>query len=297
MIINNRLESGKKNQQQNWLYFFFVCLEGTNCSLNCTELQLSLMGTFFLHLGAAMELKSSVQEDNLRRSLETSAKADLFLRPIFLYRTWISWFHTNLMTISRDDSSFIQSKTVHYPTSSHNFYFWGDKEGSTTRIMAFTAFPGNRTAPAVSTVNSTRKTLTSPLNISHRTNPLLCKTPAVKAWKSWCTWGEWHELSLLVEPIGIWYRFQQTFSSSKNSPVDCHSAIWLAAIVLYCQPEYVILSWKQQCGLIAGFREKMRDTYLWWLHDELAWWQSGAALGRPESVSFHRGWVPIRREY
>ena len=144
MITNNWLESGKKNQQQNWLYFFFVCLEGTNCSLSCTEAQLSLMGSPFLHLGAGMELKSSAQEDNLRPSLETSAKADLFLRPIFLYRTWISWFHTNLMTVSRDDSSLIQSKTVHCPTFSHVLYFWEEKGGSTTRIMASTMFPGNR---------------------------------------------------------------------------------------------------------------------------------------------------------
>lgn len=190
MIINNWLESGKKNQQQNWLYFFFVCLEGTNCSLNCTEVQLSLIGTLFLHLGAAMELQSSAQEDSLR--LETSAKDDLFLRTILLHRTWVSWFHTNLMTISRDDSSLIQSKTVHCPASSHEFYFWGKKWRSTTKIMASTIFPGNRAALAVSTVNSTRRTLTPPLNISHRANPLLCKTPAVKAWKSWCTWGEWH---------------------------------------------------------------------------------------------------------
>jgi len=45
------------------------------------------MGTLFLHLGAAIEQKPSAQEDNFRPSLETSAKADLFLIPIFLYST------------------------------------------------------------------------------------------------------------------------------------------------------------------------------------------------------------------
>ena len=129
MIINNWLESGKKNQQQNWLYFFFVCLEGTNCSLNWMEVQLSLMGTLFLHLGAAMELKSTAQEDNLRPSLETSAKAATFLRPIFFYRTWISWFHTHLMTISRDDSFLIQSKNSSLPHQFTQLLLLGRERG------------------------------------------------------------------------------------------------------------------------------------------------------------------------
>lgn len=130
MIINNWLESGKKNQQENWLYFFFVCLEGTNCSLNCMEVQLSLMGTLFLHLGASMELKSTAQEDNLRPRLESSAEADLFLRPIFFYRTWISWFHTNLMSISRDDSFLIQSKKQFTAPSVHTTSTFGERKGN-----------------------------------------------------------------------------------------------------------------------------------------------------------------------
>lgn len=87
------------------------------------------------------------------------------------------------MIISRDDSPLIQSKTVHCLTGSHNFYFWGEKGGFTTSIIASTIFLGNRAALAVSTVNSVRRTLTPPLSISHRLNPLLCKTPASKAWK------------------------------------------------------------------------------------------------------------------
>lgn len=37
--------------------------------------------------------------------------------------------------------------------------------------------------------------------------------------------------------------------------------------------------------------------YLWWPDTEPAWWQSEAALGRPESGSFDRGWVPVWKEY
>jgi len=44
--------------------------------------------------------------------------------------------------------------------------------------------------------------------------------------------------------------------------VDCHGAVWLAAIVLYCQTEYIILNWKEKRGLIAGFREKVRGTFI-----------------------------------
>lgn len=69
MIINNWLESEKKKQQQNWLYLFFVCLQGTNGSLNFTEAQLSLMGAFVFHLGAAVELKG----DNPRRWHKTQS--------------------------------------------------------------------------------------------------------------------------------------------------------------------------------------------------------------------------------
>lgn len=79
MIINNWLESEKKKPNKTdctFLYVlgrFCVCWEDTNCSLNCMEVQLSLMSMLFLHLGAAVELQSSAQKDNLRPSLETSA--------------------------------------------------------------------------------------------------------------------------------------------------------------------------------------------------------------------------------
>lgn len=109
---------------------FCVCWEDTNCSLNCMEGQLSLMSMLFLHLGAAVELQSSAQKDNLRPSLETSALADLFLRPVFLHRIWISWFSANLMTVPRDNSSPIQSKPAQLSIRSHDFYVWGQKGGS-----------------------------------------------------------------------------------------------------------------------------------------------------------------------
>lgn len=41
------------------------------------------------------------------------------------------------------------------------------------------------------------------------------------------------------------------------------------------------------------WRKDEGQFYLWRPHSELAWWQSGVALCRPESVSFHRGWVPL----
>lgn len=41
------------------------------------------------------------------------------------------------------------------------------------------------------------------------------------------------------------------------------------------------------------WRKDEGQFYLWCPHSELAWWQSGAALCRPESMSFHRGWVPL----
>lgn len=41
------------------------------------------------------------------------------------------------------------------------------------------------------------------------------------------------------------------------------------------------------------WRKYEGQFYLWRPHSELAWWQSGVALCRPESVSFHRGWVPL----
>lgn len=99
------IDWNRKKKINNKTVLFCVCLAGTNCSLNGMEVQLCLIGTLFLHLRVAMELQSSAQEDNLRPSPETSAKANLFLRPVFLYRTWISWFSANLIAVPRDNSS------------------------------------------------------------------------------------------------------------------------------------------------------------------------------------------------